>query len=281
MTTKTLTPQETMERHSWMHDFEQQQDQRALGVIHPLKILVISDSPFSQGVIVRSLHRLAYQAQGVTQEEFLQAIRQNKHDVILLDLPCLRTALTDIVNYMRGLFSADSQPHIVALISAAVVLPSLHRIDGVDAVLRKPLKMTQLGRTLGNFCPLHVDQTNDWPPVNLSIIHNLSGGENQSLLNELIELYLKGAQKDMELLTATRNRRKIEMVAHSLKGASSCIGARRLAMLCNELENEVVKCRSVDELESLFSQVTNEFATVKRYLQQKMLVETVRTGIVS
>ena len=273
MTMKTIRLQETTERQSWMHDsVDKQQDQRALGVIHPLKILVISDSTFSQGVIVRSLHRLAYQAQGVTQEEFLQAVRQNKYDVILLDLPCLRTALTDIVNYMRGLFSAASQPHIVTLISASVVLPSLHKIDGVDAVLRKPLKMTQLGRALSNFRPLHIDINSDWPPVNLSIIQNLSGVEDKALLQELVELYLKGAQKDMELLTSTRNRRKIEMAAHSIKGASSCIGARRLATLCNELENEVVKCRSVDELESILSQVTNEFATVQRYLQQKVIL---------
>lgn len=75
----------------------------------------------------------------------------------------------------------------------------------------------------------------------IAMIRNLDVGD-EGLLAELVELFLTNAEINLtRLRDAVRDgdEATVRDIAHSLKGSSANIGARRMARLCAEVEGAV------------------------------------------
>lgn len=83
---------------------------------------------------------------------------------------------------------------------------------------------------------------------------------------ELIDLYLEDARDKLVAIreaVARRDETSLRRAAHSLRGSSASLGARRVAALCGELER--IDCNGLfQRVESLRIRLEQECALVRR-----------------
>lgn len=78
--------------------------------------------------------------------------------------------------------------------------------------------------------------------VDLSVLNSLEGAQIEGepdIVVELMELYLEDASSKLAAMNEDlggNGGRSLARLAHSLKGSSANLGARRVASLCDELE---------------------------------------------
>lgn len=93
----------------------------------------------------------------------------------------------------------------------------------------------------------------------LSALQEVMEGEYPLLL----DTFLSDSERRLSQLHHASNPIDLGQTAHSFKGSSSNMGARRLAYLCELLE-ERVKEVSPSGIEELVSRIEGEYATVRR-----------------
>ena len=113
-------------------------------------------------------------------------------------------------------------------------------------------------------------------------IQSISGEDNASLLNELIELFLGGIpQRIQEMEEALKQQAPSNLYrpAHSLKGSSGQMGAVRMQQICAELE-ALAKAGTlngvsplIDELRTEFDRVSQDLHVIQTEKLQKPLEE--------
>lgn len=85
---------------------------------------------------------------------------------------------------------------------------------------------------------------------------------------ELLDTFLNDSEARLRVLHEARDAEKLSDTAHSFKGSSSNMGARRLAELCGELERRA-KQPSLGGIENLVNEIDSEFARVRDLCQQE------------
>ncbi len=91
-----------------------------------------------------------------------------------------------------------------------------------------------------------------------------SSGENE-FVAQLIDQYLVESSSRMAALKDAVERSDapaLRLVVHSLRGASSMVGAGRLAVLCGELE-ELARETTLDGIPALMTAIEDEFTRVR------------------
>ena len=89
---------------------------------------------------------------------------------------------------------------------------------------------------------------------------------------ELVTTYLEDAMQRMDRLEtaiAASDASNVKLEAHSLKGASANIGARNLADLCAEMENQG-EAERLEQAPELFSKIRSQFSATEQYLNQQL-----------
>lgn len=84
-------------------------------------------------------------------------------------------------------------------------------------------------------------------------------------LRELVDMYLVSSSKSMADIIAghnERNAKKLHVAAHTLKGSSGNVGAKRLAEICMEIE-EASETEIGNEVGELIEKVKTEFERIK------------------
>ncbi len=97
--------------------------------------------------------------------------------------------------------------------------------------------------------------------VDVSAVENLrnSFGAESTIVSELIKMFSKSAPEKVDAILnslETKNWPTIEREAHSLKSNAKTLGANRLGLLCEDLENH--KDLSVAKIESLCNELKSE-----------------------
>ncbi len=112
-------------------------------------------------------------------------------------------------------------------------------------------------------------------PNTIGQLLELSSGQDQSLIADYIDLYLKQAAGLVEQIgrhAAEGKSEALEAAAHKLKGSSLNIGARQLAEACLALEERGQKEDLADagalteRMQSCYGEVVEELARVKARL---------------
>jgi HPt (histidine-containing phosphotransfer) domain-containing protein len=115
----------------------------------------------------------------------------------------------------------------------------------------------------------NVAQQESIDQATLDELHDLTSDDPRQFV-ELIEMFLKELESSLaSLATAVKNKTEKDLAryAHSLKGASSSVGATRLSSLSRTLE-EVALSAGFDRSETIFKQIEAEACDVRISLER-------------
>ena len=217
----------------------------------PLRILLAEDNSINQKVALLMLERLGYRADvagnGI---EVLAALRRQRYDVVLMDLQMPGMDGLEAARRIRAELPAEDQPSIVAM-TASVLREQQEACSaaGMDDFVAKPVGLAQLRAALqraAGAAPVEpappLAPSADKSQLDLDRLDSLRRlGElaGRPLLGEIVDSYLAEMPQRLERLRAALDRGDgpdLTFVAHSLKGSSNQIGAKRMAALSAELE---------------------------------------------
>ncbi|MDR3575906.1 MAG: response regulator [Anaerolineaceae bacterium] len=264
-----------------------------LGRKHPLRILLADDNVVNQKVGSRTLDRLGYRSDlAANGLEVLQAMHRQDYDLILMDIQMPEMDGIETTRQIRSNWPQAKQPRIIALTAYAQVTDRQKFLDGgMDDYLSKPVNISELIRILqecrspgGSPTPILPDEspkarptqqvTTEKSAVDWSVLTTYAegmGDDGDSLIDELIDIYLENTPKLLENLHQSLAANDVEVfnrTAHTLKSSSASLGAMRLSRLSKELETQSLDV-PLDTLKDPVDTVTVEFEEVKAVLLSK------------
>ncbi len=129
-----------------------------LGEVHPLRILLAEDHPVNQKVALKVLKQMGYRADVASNGlEVLDALGRQNYDVVLMDVQMPLLDGLEAARRIRAGFSADVQPHIIAMTANAMEGDREKCLEsGMDEYLSKPIRPPQLRAALAHVTPLSI-----------------------------------------------------------------------------------------------------------------------------
>jgi len=255
-----------------------------------VRVLVAEDNVVNQRVVVRQLKKLGFSADAVSNgKEVLDALQRAPYDIILLDCQMPEVDGYEVARRIRqapvpGAHrpTFKSQPYLIALTANALPGDRERCLGaGMNDYLTKPVQLESLEgvfqRALLKVEPNLRGRTAEAQdcPIDLSVIaslRELSEPGRPEPLVELIQLFLKDAHPKLERMhTALRGKdlTTLALVAHSLKGSASNLGARRLADFCAAMEKHA-KASDLAESANILLETESEFHRVEAALVVEM-----------
>ncbi len=228
----------------------------------PLRILVADDHVINQQLVIAFLKHMGYRADVVANGlEAVEAIRRQTYDVVLMDVEMPEMDGLEASRRIRA-FNPGSRPQIVAM-TAAVLQGDRERClaAGMSEYVSKPLRIRDFQAALASAAarilqpetavadvaaapPPYPALTNvdDQPvldPTALDETRTFLGDEADGIIRTLFDSFSSRTPETiatMRQAVTEGNRRQLELAAHTLKGLSGTIGARRVQALCGEIE---------------------------------------------
>ncbi|MCH8204548.1 MAG: Hpt domain-containing protein [Candidatus Hydrogenedentes bacterium] len=114
-----------------------------------------------------------------------------------------------------------------------------------------------------------IPQKNEPPPIDVARLSDTFGDDPEFLV-EMYGLYVDDAGNrlaELDAALSTADTKKIESVAHTLKGASGNVGAGRMSALAAELE-QVDLAQTPQKAQDLAAALNAEFEAVCAFVKQ-------------
>ena len=244
------------------------EEQAAGAVSFNADILVAEDNPVNQELILILLEN--YGCTVVLADNGKNAIdelRKRPFDMVIMDC---QMPVMDGFEATRLIRQKDIQSKtggrlpILALTANAMEGDRERCLSaGMDNYLRKPFEESELIGMLKTTIPdaegsVYLDRNA------LDKVRALQREGKPSVLNRLIDIYLDNSAQlvsDLENGIAANDSEAVTINAHSLKSSSANIGAKRLADICRQME-ENGRAAKLDSISVLFDQLSSEFAEV-------------------
>ncbi len=254
------------------------QNQQSLGQQRPLRILLTEDNVTNQKVALLILKRMGYNADiACNGLEAVQAVARQPYDVVLMDVQMPEMDGMEATAQIHQRWpNAEQRPYIVAMTAHAMRGYREKCIEaGMDDYVTKPIRPEELAAVLmripvrsfkartpeeqsfnalplkhSTFAPVPVvtetvadvaQQAEPADSLKQSIVTALQDlvGEDQELMQELVQTYLEGSDpliKQLKQAVTQSDAQQIQYAAHSLKSSSASLGAEKLAEYCKQLE---------------------------------------------
>jgi CheY-like chemotaxis protein len=264
----------------------------SMGLKH-VRVLVAEDNMVNQKIALRQLKKLGFTADAVANgAEAVEAVRRFPYHIVLMDCQMPELDGYEATRQIR-LFEASrpgpARPsiHIIAMTANAMGGDRERCLAaGMNDYLGKPVKLVELqtvlqrgGDRLG-VSPVAPQPeaggggaaNEDEARLDAKVFEGLRAlrepGEPDPLA-ELIDLYLADAPGRIAALAAAVEKLDLESLrtaAHSLKGSSSNLGARKLARLASRLE-QAVRTGGLEGAQGLVAQIREEYEAVRNLLE--------------
>jgi two-component system sensor histidine kinase/response regulator len=223
----------------------------------PLRILLAEDNPVNQRVAVRTLAKHGFIVTVVGNgREALETVAQNSFDLVLMDVQMPELDGLEATRAIR-MEEADSDRRlpIIAMTAHAMKGDKERCLEaGMDDYVTKPIQVQDLLRAikavttpdavsvpLANPVKLPT-AARETPRADCAFHHEEAleqAGGDEGFLAELIQLFQANAPAQMNEIRAALaagEGRRLNVAAHSLKGALGYIGARPASLAANNLE---------------------------------------------
>jgi signal transduction histidine kinase/CheY-like chemotaxis protein len=233
----------------------------------PLRILVADDHATNRKLALLILRRLGYEPDVVGDgREVLVALECRRYDLVLMDvqMPGLDGFQTTLEVHRRW---QDRSPYIVAMTANAMQGDrELCLAAGMDDYVSKPVQVADLVAALGR-CRRPGEAVD---PAALRALNRLIGGDRLQMA-QLIESFLDEAPRLLGELHAGAegDPKRLRMAAHTIKASANDFGARRLAGMCQELEN-LGRAERLDGASEAVDGFEAEFRLVRHALEREM-----------
>ncbi len=251
----------------------------------PLKILLAEDNAVNQKLALRVLERMGYRADVAANGlEVLEALQRQRYDLILMDMQMPEMDGLEATRYIVTQWK-DARPRIIAMTANAMQEDREACLAaGMDDYISKPVQVTDLqaaiehwGRSAGErpltaspiASPLLVDDPLTLPDAVdrkvLEELRSLQSAAEPDLVGKLFDMLRSDAPKligAMREAVARADAAELRLAAHSLKGSSAGLGAKRLSSLSAAVE-KTAKAGSFVEIEQI-DQIEDELHRVLR-----------------
>ncbi len=219
----------------------------------PLNLLLADDNPINQKVGRTVLLKLGYQADVVHNGlEVLKALEQKTYDVLFLDVQMPEMDGLEVARRICQRWPVDRRPCIIAMTGNALMGDRERCLAaGMDDYIAKPIRVAELQAVLERWGERRLkslrsesgsgpsEPDTEW--LDRTILEDLAGvppSDGKSLLNELIEIFLLNAPKELALIRQhLANPSELVSHAHALKSMCLSLGAKRVSELSNRLED--------------------------------------------
>lgn len=247
-----------------------------------LRIVLAEDNEVNRKVISQMLEHLGYKNDVVSNGlELLEALNRRPYDVVFMDVQMPLMDGLEASRRIRETWPKQRQPRIIAMTANAMQGDREECLSaGMDDYISKPVQMGQLRAALERYDqagageslvtkPSEIDSIDN---TVLSTLRQLEMAGSPGFVEKLINLYLEDTPPRLDLLRKAverADRRTLAQQAHAIKGSSSNIGAKYMAMLCAQLEEEAYK-GSLNRADAILSQLVSEFQKLQQLLRAEM-----------
>jgi CheY-like chemotaxis protein len=270
--------------------------------------LLVEDVPVNQMVALKMLQRLGYRADVANNGlEAIDSLQRQPYDIVFMDVQMPELDGLETTRYICKEWPTVSRPWIIAMTAHAMQGDKEECLNaGMDDYISKPIRMTTLIEAferyktckLSPYKPLVSSQKIFSVSQDFSVISNnylsskiqdqitnicldketinslrsMAGEDADIILAEVFNSYLEDAPQRLQAIQdaiTNQDALMLQKSAHALKSLSVTVGAVYLAELAGELE---VKGRtgSLNYVQSLMEQLTQEYENVKVVLQQEL-----------
>jgi two-component system sensor histidine kinase/response regulator len=254
-----------------------------------LRILLAEDNPVNQRVALHILQKAAHSVVAVGNgREALDALAREDFDVVLMDVQMPEMDGFEATDAIRTKEKITGRHLPIIAMTAHAMKGDRERCleAGMDDYVSKPVHAAELLRVLQKFSPqAAASPLAPAPPVaaeravfaHQTALDRLDGDEK--LLEEVIQLFVGDAPNRMAEVRAALEQgdpKRLQMAAHSLKGAAGYIGAERTAaqsLKLEELGNKGDLSPALDEYRQLEHEVEQLRREVAAFSPQSHLNE--------
>ncbi|HET7271607.1 MAG TPA: PAS domain S-box protein, partial [Rubrobacter sp.] len=213
------------------------------------RVLVAEDNPVNQKVAVRMLESLGYLADVAEDgQEALEALSGTPYRAVLMDVQMPRMDGYEATAEIRRIEAAGEGHRVPVIAMTANAMQGDREkaiAAGMDDYVSKPVKAQDLGAVLERWVsetPVPEEDTEQAPLDHdvLVGLRELQGDDETDIVAELSGMFLDDARSKLEELEEAveeGDASSVERVAHTLKGSSGNMGARRMAAICAQLED--------------------------------------------
>ncbi len=255
-----------------------------MGTNHPLRILLADDNVVNQKVATRMLERIGYRADlAANGIEVLQAVERQTYDLVFMDVQMPEMDGIEASRLIHQRIPKERLPRIISMTAHALQGDRERFLDeGMDDYLSKPIQMTEMIRAIRGTSALPVtgkiivtDEGKNSDHINwetLNSYYRVMGDDTDAFLVELIQTFLPNAQKLIDELSDSLNKKDLSTfhrAAHTLKSSSASLGAMNLSEMAKALEFESSEKfpddsqKRVDALQAELNAVIPEFQKFK------------------
>jgi CheY-like chemotaxis protein/HPt (histidine-containing phosphotransfer) domain-containing protein len=248
--------------------------------------LVAEDNLVNQKVALLLLEKLGYKADVAANGlKVLEALTRTRYALVLMDVQMPEMDGFEATAEIRKREGTQHHTPIIAMTANAMIGEREKCLQaGMDDYLAKPVNVDALAavvdRWLANVPPSaranpSIDAVpgaaDAVDPQVLASLRELQPAGEPDVVLELIGIFLHEVPRRLSGLQesiAQRDCRRIEELAHSLKGSCGNLGARTMAALCGSLEKEGEK-GLLGDTGLLLAQVQAEFVRVRAVLERE------------
>ncbi|WP_337872117.1 ATP-binding protein [Ignavibacterium sp.] len=238
------------------------------------RILLAEDNLINQKVAIRTLNSFGYQVDAVLNGE--QAVSEHKskrYDLILMDIQMPEVDGYTATKMIRKLDPPLNSVPIIAL-TAHALLGDKEKclVAGMNDYISKPVVAKEIIQIIDKYLGIHknkpqgdkkvIDKASDL--FDFDRLNQVSLGDKE-FEKDLLGDYFKDAEIKLETLKefiSQKNLRKIQELAHTLKGSSYSVGAKAIGDEALGIEISA-KSNDIESVEERLIQLTKVFRESK------------------
>jgi len=248
----------------------------------PMRLLLADDNPINQKVGLSVLHKLGYRADVANNGlEVLKALQQKVYDLLFLDVQMPEMDGLEAARQICERWSPERRPAIIAMTGNALMGDREKCLAaGMDDYISKPVRISELQAALERWGPLKIAHSDTKLLLRTKatatdelLEQSVLGRLREALTNpdsnhirEPIERFLESAPQALTLLgQAIRDPSTLAEHAAALKSKSAEAGAKRIAALCQKLE-ELGHRGNVESAPAVLQELRSAFAMTRTQL---------------
>lgn len=251
------------------------------GRIKKLKVLIVDDEKYNRLLLKTILKRWEAESdEAVNGAEALEKIRNNRYNLLLMDIRMPGMDGVKVTEYIRQVLGVKESEMPVICISATPVNEnwSSYKLAGMNAFLPKPFTEEILLNLILSVIPDSPhespgesdrgDKTGSGDKISLDNLYHIAGGDRQFVRQMLVTFIdtTETGLKEIQNAFVSGQWEKVSELSHKLLPPCRHIRATELSTLLSRIEKSVPDKNEAEKVEDLIKEALRVFKKVSEQL---------------